>query len=274
MHRYGLAVAVAAALLMAPAAGAQPTAADLVDRMVQAAGGIEGFEGLGVLQLHTAEEETRTDGTASASTFTAFVDATNLYNLRMEFGKNVVLGCHSGTGWATIGGEIDDRPQVSRMAAGTLRQRIFPLLLPFSLTMDGVVLGEVSEDEYDDEAVWKLQVSYHEFFFASPVMNATWDILVRKSDHAFLAAQFQPAPKFRQVQEEGVRYRPLTRTDLQGVTLSKQLLVSGLDPNGFENAHVRIVEVDSESRGPYEPTLFLSPQALEKLEEGIPGIED
>lgn len=274
MHRLTFALGSLLTILVGSAAAAETTASDLVDRMVQAAGGMESFKAIGVLQIEAAEEETRTDGTALASAFTAFADATNLLNLRMEFGKDVVLGCHSGTGWATVGGAVDERPQASRMASGTLRQKLFPLLLPFSLTMDGVVLGEVTEDEFEGEAVWRLQAKFHEFFFAAPIMTTTWDFLVRQKDLELLAAEFQPPPKFRGVQEEGVRYRPLNHADVEGVTLGTHLLVSGLDRNGIENAHVRIVKVEPESRGPYEPTLFMNPRALEKLEESVPGFEE
>jgi len=274
MHRRAIALVLYIALLSTVSAGAETTAADIVGRMVRAAGGTEAFQGLGVLQIEVAEEETRTDGTALAKTYTAYVDTTNLTNLRLELGSNVVLACHSGVGWATVAGKIDSRPLAPRMASGTLRQRLFPLLLPFSLQMDGVRLGKATEDEFEGEPVWRLEVTFDESFFASPIMITTWELLVRRSDHALLAAEFLPPTKFREAQKEGVRYRPLTHDKVDGVMLSKQLMVTGLDLNGIENAHVRIVKMEPRSRGPYEPTLFLDPAILERLEESVPGFED
>jgi len=274
MHRRAIALVLYIALLSTVSAEAETTAADIVDRTVRAAGGMEAFQALGVLEIDVAEEETRTDGTANAKTYVAYVDTTNLTNLRLELGTNVVLACHSGVGWATVAGEIDSRPLAPRMATGTLRQRLFPLLLPFSLKMDGLTLGKATEYTFEGEPVWRIKVTFDANFFAAPIMVTTWEFMIRRSDHALLAAEFLPPPKFRKAQKEGVRYRPLTQDKVGGVTLSKQLLVTGIDLNGIENAHVRIVKMEPRSRGPYEPALFLDPAMLEQLDESVPGFED
>jgi len=274
MSRRIIALALPAAVLIAAGVGAETPATGLIQKLIQAAGGIKSFQGIGVLQVNADEQETRTDGTTTATSFVAYVDTTNLSNLRMELAKDVVLACQNGNGWATIGGAIDSRPLAPRMAAGTLRQRLFPLLLPFSLQMEGVKPGEVIEDDFEGEPVWRLRLDFAQGFFAAPLMEATWDLIVRRTDHEILAVQFHPPTTYREVQKEGVRYRALSHTELAGAKLPMQLLVSGMEPSGFENAHVRIVKLEWSSRGPYEPALFLHPKRLKDLEEDVPGFED
>jgi hypothetical protein len=274
MSRRIMALTLPAAILFAAGAGAETSATELIQQVIRAAGGTESFRAIGVLQINADEQETLTEGTTNTSSFVAYVDTSNLSNMRMEFGKDVVLACQNGRGWATVGGTLDSRPLAPRMAAGTLRQRLFPLLLPFSLQMEGIRPGEVTGDELGDEPVWLLKLDFTDDFFASPIMTSTWELIVRRSDHAILAAQFQPPREFRQAQTEGVRYRALSHTELAGTELPEKLVVSGLEANGFENSHVRIVGLEWSSRGPSEPALFVHPETLKKLEENVPGFED
>jgi hypothetical protein len=273
MIRRALALFLPIALVAPIAAHAETPASEIVQGMIKAAGGAASFNELGVLQIGLREEETKQDGETSTSQSTAFLDTTNLGNLRMELSKNLLLACHNGTGWAMHRGKMDKRPLAPRMATGTIHQKLFPLLLPFSLDMTGVRLGDVTEEDFEGDPAWRIEVSFDDDFFASPVMVTTWDLLVRRTDHQLLIAEFLPKPEFRNQQLEGVRYRPLTHTDVEGVRLFEQLLVEGLDLNRIENGHVRVVKMKPSVRGPYEPTLFLNPEDLEDLER-IPGFED
>jgi hypothetical protein len=266
---------LSALALLAPSAAAEaPDPDTLLDRMLAAAGGREAFAGLGVLQLTLQEEETTADGNTVVDSEVAYIDTAELGSLRLEIQNDVVLATHAGIGWASQAGVLDDRPQAPRMAAGAARQKLFPLLLPFSLEMPGVNLLRVSEGNFEGEPIWQVAVGFDQLFFTSAVMNTTWYLAVRRSDHALLAAQFSPSPEMYRVQIEGVLYRFVQHRTVDGVQLPTQVLLEGVSPGGQPTGHVRITTIGIERRGAFEPTLFMNPQDLEELEESIPGIDD
>jgi len=257
------------AILVVPAAvgAATPIPQEIVDRMIEAVGGEAAFSGLGVLELVVSEEETRNDGTSSKSEYTLYVDSSDLSNLRKEFPGNVIIGRSGADGWATNDGVLDDRRQTPYMARGTLNQAAFPLLLPFSLRMEGVWVKEVGEIEWDGRDAWVLSLPFAKGFFTSAIMTTTWAVVVAKDDYSILAVNFVPSPEYRKVQKEGIRYRILKTTDLNGVQIPAQLLLVGVNPQGQESGHVRVTKIRASVRGPWEPTLFMNPRKLEELEE-------
>jgi hypothetical protein len=241
--------------------------ASLIDRMIEAADGAE-FRDLGVLELQIHEEETTSEGNTITNDFTAYVDTTNLSNLRLEMANNLVVGSDSGFGWATLNGVPDPRPQTPRMAAGTIRQRLFPLLLPHSLRMEGVEISdEVMVGSFEGEEVYQVTVDFKQMFFASPVMNTTWHLVVRRSDYSLVSAEFLPPLETRKLEKEGVRYRTLKSTPVEGVPLPSEMLLDGIDFSRTPNGHIRIVKLTPRVRGPYEPALFVNPQRLDAIEE-------
>lgn len=259
-------------LLLTPcafAADAEPPTdvASLIDRTIEAADGAR-FRNLGVLEIQIHEEETTSEGNTITNDFTAYVDTNNLSNLRLEMANNLVVGSDSGFGWATRNGVSDTRPQTPRMAVGTIHQRLFPLLLPHSLRMEGV---EVSEDvmvgTFEGEEVYQVAVDFKQMFFASPVMNTTWHLVVRRSDYSLVSAEFLPPVETRKLESEGVRYRTLESTPVEGVPLPSEMLLDGIDFLRRPNGHIRIVKLTPRVRGAYEPALFINPQRLEALEE-------
>ena len=254
--------------LAVPSVGgaATPTAEEIVDCMIAAAGG-EALADLGVVQLEISEEETKNDGTQLKRSYTAYEDAGTLKNFRLELPGNVVLGRFVDSLWATRDGVLDERPQTARMVRGTLNQRLFPLLLPFSLKMEGVRISKVEETTWEGRNAWLLFVPIPKDFFSSPVLNTTWQIFVAKDDASILAAEFVPSSEYRKVEMEGIRYRILKYEELQGAKVGSWFLLNGISVNRQESGHVRVTKVKWSVRGPWEPALFMNPKELEAFDE-------
>jgi len=254
--------------LAVPAVGgaATPTPDEIVDRMIAAVGG-DAFADLGVVELEISEEETQNDGTQLNRFYPAYVDAGTLKNFRLELPGNVVLGRFGDAAWATRDGVPDERPQTPRMVTGTLNQRLFPLLLPFSLKMEGVRVSKVEETTWEGRDAWLLFLPIPKDFFSSPVLNTTWEIIVAKDDASILAIEFVPSPEYRKVQMEGIRYRILKYDDLQGAKVGSWFLLNGISVNRQESGHVRVTKVKWSVRGPWEPALFMNPKELEAFDE-------
>ena len=264
------AVPLILAALLVPAAlpAAPPEAAVLLEGMLQAAGGLQAFRDFGVIEIALAEEETAADGTQHTKQSTAFVDARTLSNMRLDLPGEVVVARNGANGWSTRAGVPDDRPQGSRMAVGTLNQRLFPLLLPFTATMDGVQLGAVNETSFEGQPAWRVAVTFPQGFFIAPSMATTWHLHIRKDTGALLAAEFLPPPAVRDVRSEGIRYRVLKQATIgSGAQVPVQVLLDGIDLNGSPTGHVRVTKMQVTVRGPFDPSLFLHPRELEALED-------
>ncbi len=256
-------------LFVGPAAvqAGPPDVETILDATLDAVGGLEAFRQLGVIELALSQDETLSSGEQRKSQATAYFDARSLSDMRLELSGDVVVGRNRDLGWASRNGEVDDRPQTPRMAKGTLNQRLFPILLPFSLTMEGVRLSDPVETNFEGEAVWRIAVDFPEGFFVVPSMETTWYVHIRRSDHQVLGIEFLPPPEIRQVRSEGVRYRILKRTTLGSeIQLPIQVLLDGIDLNGAPTGHVRVTRMRATIRGLYEPALFLHPVQLEEIE--------
>ncbi len=238
---------------------------EIVDRMIAAAGG-EAFAKIGVLKLEVEQEETRNDGTGATSTYTVYVDTANLENQRIEYPGDVVVAHHGAGGWSTKGGVLDDRPQTTVMAERALNQTLFPLLLPYSLEMEGAWVKEIRETTLDGREVWLLALPFAKGFFASPVMTTTWLMVVAKDDYSILAYEFVPPVQYRDVSPVGIRYRVLKRQELEGAQLAEQLLLVGINAAGIESGANRVTKIKA-STVPWDVTLFLSPAQLDALEQ-------
>jgi hypothetical protein len=251
--------------LPAVAADEIPTPQEIVDRMIAAAGG-SAFSELGVLKLEVESEETRNDGTSGKMAYTVYVDTAHLGNQRMELPGNVVVGHHGGGGWSTTNGVMDDRPQTSSMAAKTLNQTLFPLLLPYSLEMEGVWVREVRETTLDGRKVWVLALPFVKGFFHSPLLTTTWIMVVAQDDYSIISYEFIPPARHRDVSPTGIRYRILKHQEIDGVELASQLLLIGINSVGMESGANRVTKIES-SVIPWDTALFLSPAELAALEE-------
>ena len=248
------------------ALAADPEPQEIVDRMIAAAGG-NAFSKVGVVALGVREEETRSDGSQTARNYTAYVDTTNLRNLRLEMPGNVVIARFGDVSWATTKGKLDERRQTSFMARGTLNQRLFPLLMPFSLKMEGVRVTKAAEANWEGRDAWVLAVDFAKNFFTSPVLNTTWHLVVAKDDFSILSLEFVPSVEFQKVEREGIRYRILKHEDVEGAQIATWFLLNGINAQRQESGHVRVSKVTPTVRGPWEPALFMHPNELAKLEE-------
>ena len=107
-------------LLLVASAGAAQTVPEtpqtVLDRVLTASGGQEPFGALGIVELKVKEEEIRTDGSTTASQFKAYVGTRGMNHVRMELGRGLTLVREGSSGWATMNGKLDDRPQTPRMA--------------------------------------------------------------------------------------------------------------------------------------------------------------
>jgi hypothetical protein len=238
---------------------------EIVDRMIAAAGG-EAFLELGVLKLEVEREETRNDGTSAKSSYTLYVDTAHLENQRIEYPGDVVVAHHGAGGWSTKGGKMDDRPQTSSMAKKTLNETLFPLLLPYSLKMEGVWVKEVRETTLDGRKVWVLALPFIKGFFFSPVLTTTWIMVVAQDDYSILSYEFIPPLQYRDVSPMGIRYRILKHQEVQGAKLAEQLLLIGINAAGMESGANRVTKIKA-STVPWDAALFLSPAQLDALEE-------
>jgi len=258
---------LAALLVPAVSLAGPPDGAALLEGMMQAAGGLQAFRDLGVIEIALTEEETTANGTQHKKQSTAYVDAATLGSMRLELPGEVVVARKGASGWSSRAGVPDDRPQGSRMAIGTLNQRLFPLLLPFTATMKGVRLGTVYETSFEGQPAWRIAVTFEENFFITPSMAATWYFHIRKDNGALLAAEFLPPPGVRDVRSEGIRYRVLKQAPIgSGVQLPVQVLLDGIDLNGSPTGHVRVTKMQVTVRGPYDQKLFLHPLEVQALE--------
>jgi len=249
----------------AVAADEMPDPKEIVEKMVAAAGG-EAFANLGVLELEVTEEEIRNDGTLSGTSYSLFVDTSNLDNMRMELPGEVVVATNRNGGWSTTANVLDDRQQVPKMAKLAINQAVFPLLLPYSLQMEGVWLKEVREAQVEGREVWVISIPFSKGFFVNPVMESTWILVVAKDDFSFQSLEFAPAPAFADVSPVGVRYRILKQKEIDGAAVVEQVLATGINSEYRESGANRVTKIASKAQA-WDPTLFLSPQQLEALEK-------
>jgi hypothetical protein len=257
---------IALAFLTPPVAAQEmPDASEILDKMIAAAGG-EAFANLGILELEVAVEETRNDGTRSIRNFKAMVDTSNLASMRIELPDDAVVVTGPSGGWSTTANVLDDRPQVPKMARLRINQSLFPLLLPHSLRMEGVWLKDVYETTLNGRDVWVISIPFSKGFFANPVMETTWILVVAKDDYSIVSLEFAPAPEFADVAPVGVRYRILKQKELEGAKVAEQVLAIGINSQYQESGANRITKIVPKVR-PWDPTLFLSPKQLEALEE-------
>lgn len=261
-----LALAVLLLPTLSAAAAAPPTVKEAVAKMIVAAGGAESFAALGIVTLEVAEEEVTAGGQRRTSRFTAQAAAAGLNQLRVEMSNGVVIARNGRAGWATIDGKPDERPQTSTRAVGTCNQRLFPLLLPFSLEMEGVLLGGVEASTWEGKPAWALTVDFGKGFFSNPVMGATWRVFASRADWSLLGASFQPPAEYAEVVSEGVRYRILNTQQVGGVELPRTLLMEGIGPDGAPNGHNRTVEIAAAQRA-WDLTLFLDPATRQEIED-------
>ena len=120
------------------------------------------------------------------------------------------------------------------------------------------IMGPVVDVEFPPKAL-------PEIFTALRVSNASID---ERENNLVLGAEFQPAAEFRAVVDEGIRYRVLKRQNVDGLKLSAQILLDGIDLNGVENNHVRVTKIESTTAGPLDLSIFIHPDEKARMDSG------
>lgn len=266
--RFPQIVAVAAGLSVATAAAAAPTSHEVLGGMLKNAGGNTAFAKLGVIKLDADEAETLSDGTTNDGGFIGWVDAGSIRNFRLNLGPDVVLAVNGDTAWATVNGELDTRPQSNRKIPEAIHQKLFPLMLPFSLQWPGLTLGDVTEGQVEGTDTWRVSVTVPKGYFGVPSMDTTWYAHADRETLAFVAFESVPPVEIRKVTDEGMRFRPLKWQTLNGCKLPSQIMIDGIDFSFHPNGHVRITRVEATALGRFDPRLFLHPRKLEAFDRG------
>jgi hypothetical protein len=264
------ATALLAAATVALAPLAQATAAEapseLVAKACEAAGGLQAFAALGVLKMDISQVQTYADGSQDSLGYTAYVD-TGLGNSRVELPGEIVNVRNGDTGWAMVQGQPDRRQQTPRIAPGFNHERILPLLLPFSLNLEGVLFGgSVDEVVFAKKPVLKLSFTVPEMFFASPLMGLQWDVLVDPADHHLVAARFLPVEGFAEAKNEGLQIEIAETQSLGGVSIPKRVTMKGINSWGQATGMEREITITASVLDEPSPALFIRPDKLEAME--------
>jgi hypothetical protein len=264
-----LTLALAAApLLLAPvsSAAAPPTADAVLDRLLAAAGGQKALGAVGMVELRFADEETKADGTTTATSDRAVVSGGRVEHARYEMSSDVVLARNPDVSWATIGGELDSRPQTPMMASGSINRRLFSALLPFSLGQAGVTLGAPRETRFEGAAAWVLDVTLPRSFFANPIMDTTWQLFVAQGDLSFLCLELRPPMEYVNAGAQGVRYRVLKTQRVGGARIPAEILTEAIDVEGAPTGNHRVTRIAATAHERWDPALFIDPQRLALIE--------
>ncbi len=261
--------AVLAMVVAAPVLAAPPSPEELVERIVEAAGGHDALARLGTVRFGVEEQETLADGRQFQTLLDLTVYMPNPDNARLEFRNGATVVRNEGDSWALVKGEVDERPQAAKMSRGTVNQKVFPMLLPFSLEMDGVALGEVRASTSQGRPTWQAQITIPPGFFLAPSMaGGSWALEVDQETLELLTVAVTPPETMQDVVDEGMRYKVLRTKSVDGVRLPTQILMEGFAVGGGPTGHNRIVEIEPEVLGPFDPSLFVHPERLEAIEEG------
>ena len=249
-------------LLATTALAAPPTADAVLDHLLAAAGGQEAFGAIAMLELRFDEEETKADGTSTTSSDRAYVSGPRLEHAHYDMNPEVVLGRTHDGAWATIKGEQDTRPQTPAMSSGSINRRLFAALLPFSLAQPGVTLGPPTEVRFEGTPAWSLDVTLPRSFFANPVMDSTWQLIVAQADLSLICLELRPPAEYVSAGAQGIRYRVLTTQKAAGCRIPAQVLAEAIDLEGVPTGGHRVTRVTATVHDSWDPALFLDPQKL------------
>lgn len=236
------AVIFAAASLSARDAVAQtPSAAEVVRRACAAAGGMDVFLRAGALGVEVQREEATEDGSVHRSDARRFVNLPGPVPARLELpAQQVIAGDDGESGWALIAGRPDQRPQTNMMVRRMIQTDLFPALLPFSLTWQGVTVREVAAAESAGREVWRLLLEFDSGFFSSPQIARFWTLDLDRRTFDLVAAESPFTDLGQGIEANGMRFSWDGFTDVRGLTLPTKVQVVGLDREGSPKRHTRV----------------------------------
>ncbi len=232
---------LAARPLLAQGEATPPTPEVAVSRACAAAGGLKAFKGLGILGIGSRSEEITQEGKASTSLKNFYFLAPGPVPGRLELPESqVVAGDDGSGGWALVVGRADTRQATEYMVKRSLTSSLFPLLLPFSLTWEGVAVTEVKAATVAGRPVWRLAVELPRTFFDSPQISPTWSVFLDRGSFAVVQAESPFTDLGKGVTADGMLYRWNDPVKVKAVTFHKEQRVTGLDEFGREKSHSRI----------------------------------
>ncbi len=228
----------------AAAAAEAPSPSAVVAKACDAAGGLDAFNGLGIVKAKVSSQEITQDGKNLNRTKALYFQAPGPVPGRLEVQESGVIAGDDGSGgWALVGGKPDSRPTTAVMVERLLKSDLFPLLLPFSLTWDGVAVVGVAPGEIDGRPTWRLAIQVPRSFFHTPQISTTWTVDVDRSTYEVMRADSPATDIGRGIQADGMRFIRDAVTDVGGVKLPRMQRVIGLSMEGLEKAHSRIDEI-------------------------------
>ncbi len=234
----GLAAAATAGAQAQPAA---PTAAEVVRRACDAAGGVAAFNDLGIVGIASKSEEVTQDGTVATKLRNTYFLAPGPIPGRFEYPESkTVAGDDGSGGWAILGGKPDQRLSTSYLVKRSLTALLFPTLMPFSLQWEGVQVQEVMAAQLKGKPVWRLSVVVPRSFFDSPQIAVTWTVFIDSATYAVLQAESPFTDLGKGVTADGMRFRWRDPVKVKGVTFYKEQRLTGLDVTGTEMSHSRV----------------------------------
>ena len=232
---------LAAQPLLAQGGPTPPTPEVAVSRACAAAGGLAAFKDLGILGIGSKSEEVTQDGHVTTTMKNFYFVAPGPVPGRMEIPQLKVVAADDGTGgWAVFAGKVDGRPATPQMVKRSLRSALFPLLLPFSLTWEGVSVSEVAAATVDNRPVWRLAVVLPRTFFDTPQISTSWAVFLDRASFKVVQAESPFTDLGKGVTADGMLFRWNNPLKTGGVTLYQEQRVTGLDDVGREKSHSRI----------------------------------
>jgi hypothetical protein len=224
----------------ATAAEQAPSAAQVVARALDAAGGLAAFQALGILEVDIAMNEVTQDGHTISSSPSFFLVTPGPTPGRFEYPASQTIAGDDGTGgWALLRGKPDARPLTQLMVKRLIRSTMFPILLPFSLTWQKVEVTSVLPAEVSGKPVWRLKIQLPRTFFHTPQIANTWMIDVDRQTYQVVRADSPYTDLGRGIRADGMRFTWSNPIKLEGVWLPGEQRVTGLDEAGNEKTHSR-----------------------------------
>lgn len=241
--------------------GGTPTPVSAVKRACDARGGLAAFRTLGIVGVRVNREEVTQDGQATTATKTLYFLAPGPIPGRTENQQlRVIAGDDGNGGWALVGGQADSRPSTTYMVRRLLQGDLFPLLLPFSLTWDGVTVADVATATVDGQPVWRLKVELSRTFFHTPQISTSWMVDLNRKTFALVRAASPATDLGKGINADGMLFVWSEPVKLGGVLLPAVQRVTGLDEDGVEKSHSRVDHITYKQMAPQNAeTLFANP---------------
>jgi hypothetical protein len=234
------AVATVANALAQSAPATPPPADELIRKACDAAGGLDAFRALGIVHLTLDRSEVAKDGTETKDQISFFFRAPGPIPARLENVERKVVAGDDGTGgWAINGGAVDKRAMTKFMVERVIRTDLFQLLLPFSLTWEGVTVRNVAADTVDGTPAWRLDMAFPANFFFTPQISSNWRIYLHRDRATVLRAESDPTDLGGDMKADGMLITWAKPVKLGEVWLFSEMVTLGRNLKGEILPHTR-----------------------------------